>query len=473
MLLLISLLALRFAQPGAVPPQPGPSPTVLRGHFEHAPVGDTVYVWYASTRAGFTPAAKTALSSTGDFQLSLPNLKAGSASLSYARQRTALYLQPGDEFTVRLDFPRFVETVRYTGRGEAANNYLARSLYKFEYEPATPDAPRPTPTPTMTPAEMRRLADAFRLKQHAFMNTYSRAHPLPAAFARQAALDIDLQWGRTLLDYPGYVHSTTKQPAALPPTYFDFLKVLPLQKLDDQLTRENVLRFLSAYGGRLLPDGPLPSDPAAARRLYDQATADFGLTKARDLAMYQMLTFQPDAALLVAYPTFKQQNRDSLLGRNMRQLVRRSAVLQPGQPAPTFSLLDESGKTVSLSDFKGQVVYLDFWASWCGPCVAEAPAGAEMKRKFVGRDVVFLYVSIDRNPDDWRKALAKYPLTGPSSVHLIDQKAYKGSAGGTYMADAIPSYWLIGRDGRIRAAHAPRPSEGAATVAALEQALAQ
>ena len=62
-------------------------------------------------------------------------------------------------------------------------------------------------------------------------------------------------------------------------------------------------------------------------------------------------------------------------------------------------------------------------------------------------------------------------LLNAASVHLLDQGPYDSSAGKAYLASAIPSYWLIGRDGRIRLAHAPRPSEGTATVAAIEQAL--
>jgi peroxiredoxin len=202
-----------------------------------------------------------------------------------------------------------------------------------------------------------------------------------------------------------------------------------------------------------------------------------GLTRARDQAMYQLLSYEAvagnPAAVLAAYPTFRAQNRDSVLGREMRQLVRRQSALQVGQPAPGFSLLDESGKKLSLSDFKGKVVYLDFWASWCGPCLAETPAGATLKKTFAGREVAFVYVSIDRNPEAWRKAVAAHSLAGASSVHLLDLPGGPDSAAEAYLAHAIPSYWIIGRDGRIRSAHAPRPSEGAATVAALEQALAE
>ena len=475
MLLLSSyafVVALRLlAGPAAPLPGGSSAETVLSGHLDHAPAGDTVRLWYGSSKA------QTVLGPAGDFKLVIKDLKdANPAMLQYSRQHTSIYLSPGDQLRITLDFPRFDETLRYTGCGADANNYLAQSLYKFEYGPAGA-VPRPQEqlTPATTPEQARRSADAFRQQRQAFLAAYAKTHPLPAAFQRTAALDIDLEWGRNLLDYPAYHHFAAKQVAVLPPNYFDFLGQLPLKKLDSQVKREPVLRFINSYAGRLLPEGQLSADLAAADRLYAQATADFGLTRARDQALYQLLSFQlvegGAGAVLVAYPTFRAQNRDSTLARYMHDQVSQQSRLLPGQPAPAFTLRDANGQSVSLGDFRGKVVYLDFWASWCRPCMAEVPAGVELKKQFVGRDVVFLYISIDRRADDWRKALAMQPLTGPSSVHLLNQEAWPKSAGETYQATAIPSYWLIGRDGRIKRAHAPRPSSGTEIVAAIESAL--
>lgn len=99
-----------------------------------------------------------------------------------------------------------------------------------------------------------------------------------------------MEWGRNLLDYPAYHYFAAKQVAVLPPNYFDFLGQLPLKKLDSQVKREPVLRFINSYAGRLLPEGQLSADLAAAGRLYAQATADSGLTRARDQALYQLLS---------------------------------------------------------------------------------------------------------------------------------------------------------------------------------------
>lgn len=450
----------------------GPPPsTTLSGHLSQAPAGDSVELWLNHH------AYRAALSPTGDFTLPVPHLEAPApATFSYARQRTELYLTPGDQLHLTLDFPNFDRTLAYSGRGAAANNYLAQALYKFEYGPAGA-VPRPQDQlqPSTTPGQARQYADAFRQQQQAFLATYAQAHPLPAAFRQQQALYIDLQWGRYLLSYPAYVRYKTKQEAVLPPTYFDFLRQLPLRQLDGQVAQEPVARFLSSYGSRLEALGPLTAEAASARRLYAQATADLGPGAARDQAVFYLLSDQlimGDArGVMAAYPTFRAQNQDSATARVLHEMLRKQAPLLPGRPAPTFTLRDAADKPVALADFKGKVVYLDFWASWCVPCLAEAPAAVELKKKFEGRDVVFLYISVDRRADDWQKSLATHPLTGTSSVHLRDVAGTPAAVQGTYQANAIPSYWLIGRDGRIVLAHAPRPSDGAKTVAAIEAAL--
>lgn len=293
------------------------------------------------------------------------------------------------------------------------------------------------------------------------------------------ALDIDLQWATKLLEYPAYCRYRTKQPAPLPANYFDFLAQLPLKKFDGYLVDRGldgntaVMRFLTAYAWRLAPSGTLSTDPAEAARLYAQATAGFGLTASRERVMYQLFSWKLTdnvEGVVAAYPTFRAQSRDSTFSRQLRQMLGKQLLIRPGQPAPAFTLVNNEGKKVSLSDLRGKVVCLDFWGTWCGPCMKEMPASAELRKKFEGRDVVFVYVSVGDQEAKWQQVLAAEHLTSPASVHL---RADNPEMPTSYQVSAYPTYWLIGRDGRIIAGHAPRPSEGEATVAALNAALAQ
>ena len=120
----------------------------------------------------------------------------------------------------------------------------------------------------------------------------------------------------------------------------------------------------------------------------------------------------------------------------VEEVVRETSKLKPGQPAPDFTLSDLQGQSVSLSDFKGQAVFLDFWASWCGPCIGAVPYLEETKQRTRDQKVVFLNIPLDPT-DEWHQAVEEHGLTGvhvhspclavPSSVivsrHNIPQSA--------------------------------------------------
>ena len=87
-------------------------------------------------------------------------------------------------------------------------------------------------------------------------------------------------------------------------------------------------------------------------------------------------------------------------------------MLQPGQPAPDFALHDLDGQSVSLSQFEGKVVLLDFWASWCGPCIGDLPNLRKIKAQVAAQPVVFLNISLDANEAAWKQAIAKHEIKG-------------------------------------------------------------
>ncbi|MDQ2773060.1 MAG: TlpA family protein disulfide reductase [Bacteroidota bacterium] len=396
--------------------------------------------------------------------------------LTYARQQTSLFLSPGDHARLTLDFPRFDETLLFTGQRANQNNYLAQSLWRFEIGPASA-APRGATKARPTLAQLRQEADANRQARRGFLATYAQAHPLPADFQRNRALDIDLNWAATLLEYSAFRPTGTALPAA----YFDFLQQLPLKKFDQYLLSDRglygntaLMRLLTNYSYRLLPTNRLSTDPDEAPRLYAQAQADFGTSTATiDRAMYQLYSWKLVNDLdgvLAAYPTFRIQNRDSTFARDLRTLIGRQAMVQIGKPAPAFTLLDNTGKPVSLADLRGKIVYLDFWGTWCGPCLKEMPASIDLKKKFEGRDVAFVFISVHDTEAQWQHVLAAEHLTSANSVHL---RSPDNAIATSYQVPGYPTFWLIGRDGRIISREAPRPGSGAEAVAAIEQALAR
>ena len=119
--------------------------------------------------------------------------------------------------------------------------------------------------------------------------------------------------------------------------------------------------------------------------------------------------------------------------------------LQPGQPAPEFTLYDLDGQPVSLSQFKGQVVLLDFWASWCGPCIGDLPDLRRIKRKAADQPLVFLNLSLDTDEAAWREAIDKHEIEG---VH-VRAEGWGADVAKSYQVNSLPSYYLVDSQGLI------------------------
>jgi peroxiredoxin len=125
-----------------------------------------------------------------------------------------------------------------------------------------------------------------------------------------------------------------------------------------------------------------------------------------------------------------------------------SALAGPvGSVAPDFTLPDLDGKTVSLQQFRGKVVFLDFWAPWCPSCKEEITALDALYRKHRSDGLVMLGIDMDTSEDSARDFLKKTPV---AFTILIDSK---GRARRDYRIRSLPSAVLIGKDGKVRYIH--------------------
>lgn len=122
-----------------------------------------------------------------------------------------------------------------------------------------------------------------------------------------------------------------------------------------------------------------------------------------------------------------------------------------GTDAPDISLSDPYGKTYTLSDLKGKVVLLDFWASWCGPCRRENPSVVKMYDKYNGQGFEVFSVSLDRENQKqrWVDAINKDNLKWP--YHVSDLKFWQSAPARVYGVRSIPRTFLIDREGKIAA----------------------
>jgi cytochrome c biogenesis protein CcmG/thiol:disulfide interchange protein DsbE len=116
--------------------------------------------------------------------------------------------------------------------------------------------------------------------------------------------------------------------------------------------------------------------------------------------------------------------------------------------APNFSLRDANGKTVQLADYRGKVVLLNFWATWCEPCKMEIPWFVEFERRHKGQGFAVVGVSMDE--DGWKAVKPFVAELGINYRILLGDDSVSQLYGGV---DALPTSFLIDRDGKIAATH--------------------
>lgn len=115
--------------------------------------------------------------------------------------------------------------------------------------------------------------------------------------------------------------------------------------------------------------------------------------------------------------------------------------------APNFTLKTIKGKTIKLSRYRGKVVYLDFWASWCEPCRKSFPVMRKLQRKYKSKGLRVVTINLDKDRKEVRRFLREFRANFPIALDP------KGKIARRYGVKAMPSSYLIDRKGRIRHVH--------------------
>ncbi len=159
----------------------------------------------------------------------------------------------------------------------------------------------------------------------------------------------------------------------------------------------------------------------------------------------------------------ERRSNQQLLTYLRRNYIQKHEVLTQlatGMESPTFTYPDINGKNVSLKSLKGKYVYIDVWATWCGPCKVQIPYLKDIEKVYEDKNIAFVGLSIDtqENKSKWEAMVQERDLSG---LQLLADKDWKSDFIIEYYITGIPRFILIDPDGNIVSADAPRPSDPA------------
>lgn len=222
------------------------------------------------------------------------------------------------------------------------------------------------------------------------------------------------------------IDTLAKQPNA------DSLLSLSKKKRDDQLANINntVKTFISNS-----------SSAAATFYAIGLASRTMPPEEIKPLIDKAVTKFKDHSGLLAVQKLVSSQSTAKATGPQYMLM---------NQPAPDITMPDLKGQTISLNNFKGKYVLVDFWASWCGPCREENPNVVEAYNKFKDRNFTIVGVSLDQDKEAWLRAVEKDKL---SWTHISDLKQWESPVVPAYGIEGIPFNVLLDPSGKIIASN--------------------
>jgi len=380
------------------------------------------------------------------------------------------YVAPGDSLWFEIQKGNVTEV---TGRCEDCIGFMFEWENKFWSGKAVNEEFNSSAR-RLEPKEFIEYWNKRRTDQLNSFNKFFKGKALPSLFKEVMEDEINYSYAVAILQYSTKnVKSSNRLEDSV---YLKFLEFIPVDN-PNAITHRTYLHFL-----RELPANiyfAMTSDPRVENsdrnyiwlnqiHLRDSIAKKYFTGKSYELALYQILYEQirtaermkgqsyfesyyhtTDSIISQCASSFSDQTLYKRVSKKFHELKDTS------KAAPDFVLKDIDGKQVRLSDFKGTVVYLDFWATNCAPCVAEIPDAKKLSERFKGKDVVFIYISLDHSSEKLKQFLNKNSFNG---IQLNAPQGFASDIANLYEINAIPHYFLIDKAGNIVNADAPRPS---------------
>jgi thiol-disulfide isomerase/thioredoxin len=370
----------------------------------------------------------------------------GYFSLKYNGETTNLYLKPGFNLYLTFDTEQFDETIKYKGIGALENNFIAQRILKEEN-----DLPPMDKLYLLEGNEFLKIITKYKVDVEIAL----KQDDLDKNFVLNELDNCNYEFISKIQKYPTYHKHFAKKDTVLLET--NFLKPLATIDMDNGV---NFDKF-DSYKGIVqqdfldnLEDDDSGLDMIQALKNYKSQNIRNALLKS---IAYELTPTQPNMEAL--YNEIMMLSTDEEFKLKLTNKFDKLKDLTMGKPSPKFEFKNTQNELVSLDDLKNNIVYVDVWATWCGPCKREIPALKELELEFRDSAIKFVSISVDKEKDyqTWLNMVAEKELKG---IQLFADKDWNSEFVKNYAIDGIPRFILIDKQGNIISADAPRPSSG-------------
>lgn len=363
----------------------------------------------------------------------------------------SVYLAKDIQLVLEADAANFLTTAKLSGKNIEENNYLLEKAKLY--------------APTLNTQKF------YSLKEEAFVKTADSIFAANQSLLKRSNLKPDfsrleekyiIHGVQPFFNYYRVYYSMYTK-SSLPKAKLVEAKVIKISNIEiseEEFFFSSTFRGLqnSKFNAAFTPK--FEKNPSLCKSYIEEAFAnipnlqiqEFLLkNSARDIKSNK----EKDKFLFEAITTL---SKDEKFKGELREKMESIGSFVNGSPAPNFELLDNNDKKVTLEDFKGKYVYIDFWATWCKPCIGEIPSLKKMEEKFKDKNIVFLSISVDNQKDTakWKKFIIDKELHGPQ---LIGDNGWESKISKEYTLQSIPRFVLIDTEGFLVDINAPRPSD--------------
>ncbi len=361
-----------------------------------------------------------------------------------------IYLEPGDSLHFEVDANNLEESLRFTG--SQPNNSIFINVEEFNFNDYKSKYLNNYYYKTYLQANAyKRITESLKEDKINFLKEYSEKQSLSKSLIFRYLNAYETDAISEMIGYPdGHAGFNDGKYPVLPQDYFDFLEeVKPTQNIAEHGIGQYF--FLNTYlRQKYSLENP---DDNELDGFYSYVKDQLPGEQAFEFLAYAL----GRDFIKPLYDEFGEGCPYPEMAARVKEKYSYLEGMLAGNPAPEFTLESIDGESVSLNDFIGKNIYIDFWATWCKPCVKEFPDLKRIQEKYQDQNIVFISISIDKIEDKekWKAFVADEQLGG---IQLHADQESKDKLSKALNIRSIPRFVLIDTEGKIVDADAARPS---------------